>query len=134
MDQKKLKEGLDGTVESCVNRVGVDLNTASYALLRYVAGINESVAKKVVKYREEKGRFRSRQELVKISGFGEKTFQQAAGFLRIKGGDNPLDGTAVHPESYPIVEKMASSLSIKVAELIENVKMGPVLRHQPLYG
>ena len=123
VDQKKLKEGLDGTVESCVNRVGVDLNTASYALLRYVAGINESVAKKVVKYREEKGRFRSRQELVKISGFGEKTFQQAAGFLRIKGGDNPLDGTAVHPESYPIVEKMASSLSLKVAELIENVKM-----------
>ena len=123
VDQKKLKEGLDGTVESCVNRVGVDLNTASFALLRYVAGINESVAKKVVKYREEKGRFRSRQELVKISGFGEKTFQQAAGFLRIKGGDNPLDGTAVHPESYPIVEKMASSLSLKVAELIENVKM-----------
>lgn len=123
IDQKKLKEGLDGTVESCVNRVGVDLNTASYALLRYVAGINESVAKKVVKYREEKGRFRSRQELIKVSGFGEKTFQQAAGFLRIKGGENPLDATAVHPESYPIVEKMASSLSLKVAELIENVKM-----------
>ncbi|MBM2839441.1 MAG: hypothetical protein HW415_2066, partial [Deltaproteobacteria bacterium] len=123
VDQKKLKEGLDGTVESCVNRVGVDLNTASYALLRYVAGINESVAKKVVKYREEKGRFRSRQELVKISGFGEKTFQQAAGFLRIKGGENPLDGTAVHPESYPVVEKMASSLGLKVAELIENVKV-----------
>lgn len=123
IDQKKLKEGLDGTVESCVNRVGVDLNTASYALLRYVAGINESVAKKVVKYREEKGRFRSRQELIKVSGFGEKTFQQAAGFLKIKGGENPLDATAVHPESYPIVEKMASSLSLKVAELIENVKM-----------
>ena len=123
VDQKKLKEGLDGTVESCVNRVGVDLNTASFALLRYVAGINESVAKKVVKYREEKGRFLSRQELVKISGFGEKTFQQAAGFLRIKGGENPLDGTAVHPESYPVVEKMASSLGLKVAELIENVKV-----------
>src|SRR3990172_5153652 len=123
VDQKRLKEGLDGTVESCVNRVGVDLNTASYALLRYVAGINESVAKKVVKYREEKGRFRSRQELVKISGFGEKTFQQAAGFLSIKGGENPLDGTAVHPESYPVVEKMASSLGLKVAELIENVKV-----------
>lgn len=123
VDQKRLKEGLDGTVESCVNRVGVDLNTVSYALLRYVAGINESVAKKVVKYREENGRFRSRQELTNVSGFGEKTFQQSAGFLRIKGGDNPLDGTSVHPESYPIVEKMASSLSLKVAELIENVKM-----------
>lgn len=123
VDQKRLKEGLDGTVESCVNRVGVDLNTASFALLRYVAGINESVAKKVVKYREEKGRFRSRQELTNISGFGEKTFQQAAGFLRIKGGDNSLDGTAVHPESYQVVEKMASSLGVKVAELIENVKL-----------
>ena len=123
VDQKRLKEGLDGTVESCVNRVGVDLNTASYALLRYVAGINEPVAKKVVKYREEKGRFRSRKELMSVSGFGEKTFQQAAGFLRIKGGDNPLDGTAVHPESYPVVEKMASSLEVKVAELIENVKL-----------
>lgn len=123
VDQKRLKEGLDGTVESCVNRVGVDLNTASYALLRYVAGINEPVAKKVVKHREEKGRFRSRKELMSVSGFGEKTFQQAAGFMRIKGGDNPLDGTAVHPESYPVVEKMASSLEVKVAELIENVKL-----------
>lgn len=123
VDQKRLKEGLDGTVESCVNRVGVDLNTASFALLRYVAGINESVAKKVVKYREEKGRFRSRQELTNVSGFGEKTFQQAAGFLRIKAGDNPLDGTAVHPESYPVVEKMASSLGVKISELIENVKL-----------
>jgi len=123
VDQKRLKQGLDATVESCVNRVGVDLNTASFALLRYVAGINESVARKVVKYREEEGAFRSRQSLLNISGFGEKTFQQAAGFLRIKKGDNPLDGTAVHPESYPVVEKMASSLGLKVAELIENAKV-----------
>ncbi|MDD5435816.1 MAG: helix-hairpin-helix domain-containing protein, partial [Nitrospira sp.] len=123
VDQKRLKQGLDGTVESCVNRVGVDLNTASFALLRYVAGINESVAKKVVKYREENGAFHSRQTLLKVSGFGEKTFQQAAGFLRVKGGDNPLDGTAVHPESYPVVERMALSLGVKAAELLENVKV-----------
>lgn len=127
VDQKRLKQGLDGTVESCVNRVGVDLNTASFALLRYVAGINESVAKKVVKYREEQGAFRSRQSLLNISGFGGKTFQQAAGFLRIKKGENPLDGTAVHPESYPVVEKMASSLGLKVVELIENAKVIPSL-------
>lgn len=123
VDQKKLKEGLDSTVESSVNRVGVDLNTASYALLRYVAGINESVAKRVVKYREEHGAFRSRQSLMKVSGFGEKTFQQSAGFLRVKGGDNQLDGTAVHPESYPVVERMASTLGLKVAELLENVRV-----------
>ncbi|MBI5191808.1 MAG: RNA-binding transcriptional accessory protein [Nitrospirae bacterium] len=123
VDQKKLKQGLDSTVESSVNKVGVDLNTASYALLRYVAGINESVAKRVVKYREENGSFRSRQSLMNVSGFGEKTFQQSAGFLRVKGSDNPLDGTAVHPESYPVVEKMASTLGLKVAELLENVKV-----------
>ncbi len=123
VDQKRLKGGLDATVESCVNRVGVDLNTASFALLRYVAGINESVARKVVKYREEHGAFPSRQSLLNVSGFGGKTFQQAAGFLRIKKGENPLDATAVHPESYPVVEKMASSLGLKIAELIENVKV-----------
>lgn len=123
VDQKRLKEGLDSTVESSVNKVGVDLNTASYALLRYVAGINESVAKRVVKYREEHGAFRSRQSLMKVSGFGEKTFQQSAGFLRVKGGDNQLDGTAVHPESYPVVERMASTLGLKVAELLENVRV-----------
>ncbi len=123
VDQKRLKEGLDGTVESCVNKVGVDLNTSSYALLRYVAGINESVAKRIVRYREEHGPFKSRQSLLSVSGFGEKTFQQSAGFLRIKGGETPLDGTAVHPESYPVVERMASSLGVKVAEMIENVKL-----------
>lgn len=123
VDQKRLKEGLDGTVESCVNKVGVDLNTSSYALLRYVAGINESVAKRIVRYREEHGPFKSRQSLLSVSGFGEKTFQQSAGFLRVKGGKTPLDGTAVHPESYPVVERMASSLGVKVAEMIENVKL-----------
>lgn len=122
VDQKRLKECLEETVESCVNRVGVDLNTASYALLSYIAGINDTIAKKIVKYREEKGPFTTRTKLLEISGFGEKTFQQSAGFLRIKGGTNPLDSTAVHPESYYIVEKMVSSLGIKVSELIENTK------------
>ncbi|MDR4507472.1 MAG: RNA-binding transcriptional accessory protein [Candidatus Brocadiaceae bacterium] len=120
VDQKKLKEGLEETVESCVNRVGVDLNTASYALLRYVAGINETVAKRIIQYREKSGPFDSRTKLLQISGFGEKTFQQSAGFLRIRGGMNPLDGTAVHPESYYIVECIAASLGITLAGLIEN--------------
>ena len=98
------------TVESCVNRVGVDLNTASWALLRYVAGINERTAQKIVEYRNEHGQFRSRVQLTAVPGFGPKTFEQAAGFLRIRGGENPLDMTAVHPESYPVVEKIAQSL------------------------
>jgi uncharacterized protein len=118
VDQKKLRQSLESTVESCVNRVGVDLNTASWALLRYVAGIKENTALKVVEYRNEHGRFRSRVELRAVPGFGPKTFEQAAGFLRIRGGDHPLDRTAVHPESYPIVEKIAASLSVTVQELI----------------
>jgi uncharacterized protein len=129
VDQRRLKQSLEATVESCVNRVGVDLNTASWALLRYVAGITERTAKKVVEYRDGKGRFRSRQGLHDVGGFGKKTFEQAAGFLRIRGGENPLDMTAVHPESYPVVEKIASSLRVTVRdligkpELIEKVKL-----------
>jgi uncharacterized protein len=111
-------QGLETTVESCVNRVGVDLNTASWALLRYVAGINERTAQKIVEYRNEHGRFRSRLQLTAVSGFGPKTFEQSAGFLRIRGGANPLDMTAVHPESYQVVEKIARSLSVSVPELI----------------
>ena len=118
VDQKKLMTGLEATVESCVNRVGVDLNTASWALLRYVAGINERTAQKIVEYRNENGRFRSRVQLTAVPGFGPKTFEQAAGFLRIRGGDNPLDITAVHPESYPVVEKIAASLNVSVPDLI----------------
>lgn len=118
VDQKKLKGSLESTVQSCVNRVGVDLNTASWALLRYVAGINERTAQKVVEYRNEHGRFRSRMELRAVAGFGPKTFEQAAGFLRIRGGDNPLDMTAVHPESYGVVQKIADSLGVSVQELI----------------
>ncbi|MBX5493816.1 MAG: helix-hairpin-helix domain-containing protein, partial [Bryobacteraceae bacterium] len=118
VDQKKLKQGLESTVESAVNRVGVDLNTASWALLRYVAGINERTAQKIVEYRNTHGRFRSRFQLMAVPGFGPKTFEQAAGFLRIRGGDNPLDMTAVHPESYPVVEKIAASLGVTVSDLI----------------
>jgi protein Tex len=118
VDQRKLNTALEGTVETCVNRVGVDLNTASFALLRHVAGINERTARRIVEFRNENGRFRSRVQLMAVPGFGPKTFEQAAGFLRIRGGENPLDVTAVHPESYPIVEKIAHSLQIGVNDLI----------------
>jgi len=118
VDQKRLMQGLETTVESCVNRVGVDLNTASFALLRYVAGINERTAQKIVEYRNEHGKFRSRFQLTAVPGFGPKTFEQAAGFLRIRGGENILDMTAVHPESYPVVEKIAQSLGITVGDLL----------------
>jgi protein Tex len=118
VDQRKLNDALAGTVESCVNRVGVDLNTASFALLRYVAGINERVAQKIVEFRDGNGRFTSRIQLMAVPGFGPKTFEQAAGFLRIRNGDNPLDMTAVHPESYPIVERIAESLHLSVPDLI----------------
>lgn len=118
VDQKKLMQSLEGTVETCVNRVGVDLNTASHSLLRYVAGITERTAQKIVAYRNEHGKFRSRVELSAVSGFGPKTFEQAAGFLRIRGGVNPLDMTAVHPESYPVVTRIAESLNARVEDLI----------------
>jgi uncharacterized protein len=112
VDQRKLKKGLEQTVESCVNRVGVDLNTASLSLLKYVAGITERTAQKIVEFRNEHGAFQSRVQLTAISGFGPKTFEQSAGFLRIRGGGNPLDMTAVHPESYPVVERIAQSLNV----------------------
>jgi len=118
VDQRRLKQSLAATVESCVNRVGVDLNTASWALLRYVAGITERTALKIMEYRNEHGRFRSRLELMAVPGFGPRTFEQAAGFLRIRGGENPLDMTAVHPESYPVVERIAASLGATASDLI----------------
>ncbi len=118
VDQRRLKQGLEQTVESCVNRVGVDLNTASAPLLKQVAGLSERVAQKIVEFRNENGRFKSRVQLMAVSGFGPKTFEQAAGFLRIRNGENPLDMTAVHPESYPVVEAIASSLGVTVPELI----------------
>ena len=120
VDQKRLKEGLEVTVESCVNRVGIDLNTASYELLRYCSGVNQKLAKSIVDHRNQHGKFGSRAQLLQVPGFGEKTFEQAAGFLRIKGAENPLDATTVHPESYPLVERMAQSLGVAVTELVEN--------------
>lgn len=120
VDQKRLKGGLEATVESCVNRVGIDLNTASFELLRYCSGVNQKLAKSIVEHRNQHGKFSNRAQLMQVPGFGEKTFEQAAGFLRIKRAENPLDATAVHPESYPLVERMAQSLGVSVAELIEN--------------
>jgi len=121
VDQKKLKRSLSAVVESCVNRVGVDLNSASTDLLKYVSGIGDKLAQNVVEFRDQHGLFKSRTQLREIEGFGEKTFEQAAGFLRIKDGENPLDRTAVHPESYPVVERMAASAGIALSELIENL-------------
>jgi protein Tex len=118
VDQRQLQSSLEAVIESCVNRVGVDLNTASWALLRYVAGISERTAQKIVEYRNEKGAFRSRVQLTAVSGVGPKTFEQAAGFLRIRGGENPLDMTAVHPESYPVVAQIAARLGVGVPEVI----------------
>ena len=118
VDQNQLQKSLETVIESCVNRVGVDLNTASWALLRYVAGITERTAQKIVEFRNEKGKFRSRVQLTAVPGVGPKTFEQAAGFLRIRGGENPLDFTAVHPESYPVVEQIAKSLGVPVRDLI----------------
>jgi protein Tex len=120
VDQKKLKRSLTAVVESSVNRVGVDLNSASVDLLKYVSGIGEKLAQNVVAYRDQHGLFKTRTQLREIEGFGEKTFEQSAGFLRIKDGESPLDRTAVHPESYPLVERMAAALGIPVSELIEN--------------
>src|SRR3989454_4080506 len=120
VDQRKLKRSLAAVVESCVNRVVVDLNTASVDLLKYVSGIGDKLALGIVAYRDQHGVFKSRPQLREVEGFGEKTFEQAAGFLRIKDGENPLDRTGVHPESYPLVERMASSLGTSVSELIEN--------------
>lgn len=106
LNQGKLDEALTGVVEDCVNSVGVDLNTASPSLLKYVAGISTRVANSLVNHREEKGKFTNRKELLKVKGLGEKTFVQCAGFLRIPGGENPLDNTGVHPESYEVAEKL----------------------------
>ena len=106
MNQKKLNEALSGVVEDCVNRVGVDLNTASAPLLSYISGISGTIAKNIVAYREENGKFTDRKELLKVAKLGPKAFEQCAGFLRISDGKNPLDGTSVHPESYEAAEKL----------------------------
>ena len=120
VDQTKLKHSLDQTVESCVNSVGVNLNTASQHLLMYVSGLGPTLAKNIVDYRKENGAFTSRTQLKKVSRLGPSAFQQCAGFLRIPGAKNPLDNSAVHPESYPIVEKMARDHDCTVADLINH--------------
>lgn len=109
MNQKKLSEALSGVVEDCVNRVGVDLNTASAPLLSYISGISASIAKNIVAYREENGRFTNRRQLLKVPKLGPKAFEQCAGFMRIQGGDDPLDATSVHPESYEVAKKLLKS-------------------------
>jgi uncharacterized protein len=123
VDQGRLKQGLDEVVESCVNLVGVQLNTASKHLLTYVSGLGPVLAGNVVDYRTEAGGFDSRQALKKVPRMGEKAFEQCAGFLRIEGSENPLDNTAVHPESYHVVEQMAADLEVEVKALIGNQQL-----------
>jgi uncharacterized protein len=123
VDQRQLQESLETVIESCVNKVGVDLNTSSWTLLRFVAGITERTALNIVSHRNEKGSFRSRTQVLEVAGIGPKTFEQAAGFLRIRNGDNPLDMTAVHPESYPVVEQIAGLLDASVAQLIHKPEL-----------
>jgi uncharacterized protein len=123
VDQNALKHALDDVVIACVNKVGVDVNAASKELLTYVSGLGPKLAQAVVNYRNEHGSFASRQDLLKVPRLGPKAFEQAAGFLRIQGGSNPLDSTAVHPESYGIVAKMAGDLGVTVCELMQNERI-----------
>jgi uncharacterized protein len=120
VDQAALKRSLDDTVVSCVNHVGVELNTASTNLLAYVSGLNSRTALNIVQHRNQNGPFKSREELLKVAGLGPKAFEQAAGFLRIRNGLHPLDASAVHPERYPIVDRMAQDLGCSVPELLQN--------------
>lgn len=117
VDQKLLRKKLDDTVESCVNYVGVDLNTASKELLTFVSGLTPTIAKNIVTYRNENGAFPNRRRLLKVAKLGPKAFEQSAGFLRIRGGDNPLDNTAVHPESYPVVEAIAKDIGVPLKQI-----------------
>jgi uncharacterized protein len=128
VNQSELAKTLDAVVEDCVNSVGVDLNTASVPLLSRVSGLSSSVAKAVVRWREANGAFANRQQLLKVTGLGAKTFEQSAGFLRIRGGDNPLDMTGVHPETYPVVEKIMQHSAKPVAELMGRADMLKTLR------
>ena len=124
MNQKKLGETLGGVVEGCVNKVGVDLNTASASLLEYISGISKAVAKNIVAYREENGRFTARPQLLKVAKLGPKAYEQCAGFLRITGGKNPLDATSVHPESYGATEKLLEKLGYTAADLKQGTLKG----------
>ena len=124
MNQKKLSEALSGVVEDCVNKVGVDLNTASAPLLSYISGISSAIAKNIVAYREENGSFTSRKQLLKVAKLGPKAFEQCAGFMRIQGGKNPLDGTSVHPESYEAAEKFLEKLGYTLQDVADRKLTG----------
>jgi len=123
VDAAKLKSSLDQVVESCVNKVGVEVNTASRHLLTYVSGLGPQLAGNIVDYRAEHGPFQSREELKKVPRMGSKAFEQSAGFLRVRNGKNPLDDSAVHPERYPVVEKIASDLGASVDQLLKEEKL-----------
>jgi uncharacterized protein len=120
VDQDQLKRTLDDVVVSCVNAVGVEVNSASRQLLAYVSGLNATVAQNIVRYRDEHGPFARRRDLLKVPRLGDKAFEQAAGFLRIRGAADPLDASAVHPESYPVVERMARDLGVGVVDLMRD--------------
>ncbi len=124
MNQKKLSEALSGVVEDCVNKVGVDLNTASAPLLSYISGISSTIAKNIVAYREENGSFTSRKQLLKVAKLGPKAFEQCAGFMRIQGGKNPLDGTSVHPESYEAAVKLLEKLGYTLQDVADRKLAG----------
>jgi len=130
VDQSKLQSSLNETVSSCVNAVGVSLNTASRQILSYVSGLGPVLAQNIINYRNENGPFKSRADLKKVPRLGEKAFEQAAGFLRIMEAENPLDRSAVHPERYPLVEKMANDLKSSVSELLKNDKLRKNIRLQ----
>jgi protein Tex len=123
VDQRRLKDKLDDCVMSCVNQVGVEINTASRQLLTYVSGVGTKLAQKIVDFRNEHGPFAARKDVLKVAGLGPKAFEQAAGFLRVRGGSHPLDASAVHPESYPVAEAMARDLGCSVAELMQDEKL-----------
>ena len=123
VNQSLLRKSLDREVESCVNLVGVDVNTASAPLLSYVAGIGGKLAERIVQYRDVNGRFEDRQQLCQVPKLGQKAYQQSAGFLRIAGGGQPLDNSAVHPESYHVVEKMAAHLGTPVRQLVGSAQV-----------
>ncbi len=130
VNQKLLMEKLDNVVESCVNHVGVDLNTASASLLTYVSGLNKRIAENIIKYREEKGKFNSRMEIKKVKGIGEKAFEQAVGFLRIPNGENPFDNTFIHPESYQATERLLEKLNLPMAKVKESGAMISLIVNQ----
>ena len=132
VDQKLLKKKLDETVESCVNYVGVDLNTASKELLTFVSGITPTIANNIITYRNENGAFTNRRQLLKVAKLGPKAFEQAAGFLKIRDSENPLDNTAVHPESYPLVKSIAADLGLslnQVTQIAENLKKANIKKY-----